>query len=169
MNSPPVATSPTSTSSFPWKPDRLCSLRASSARIPDACGTFSDVAVLATFIVYVVLDARGEAAAFWACHLTHAIGTSTTLPTNCARGSSTASESEGPVVATLQAYRQPCRCTESVGSRYAWSPGPLPLPISLSLAISLSHISHFSHLTHLSVSSMSPLPALLFSCFSLST
>ena len=38
------------------------------------CGTFSDVAVLATFIASVfVLDARGEAAAFWACHLTHAI------------------------------------------------------------------------------------------------
>ena len=41
MKSPPVATSPTSTSSFPWKLGRLCTLRASCARIPDACGTFS--------------------------------------------------------------------------------------------------------------------------------
>ena len=32
MKSPPVATSPTSTSSFPWKLGRLCSLRASCAR-----------------------------------------------------------------------------------------------------------------------------------------
>ena len=68
MKSPPVATSPASTSSFPWKLGRLCSLRATCARIPDACGTFSDVAVLATFIACVVLGARGEAAAFWACH-----------------------------------------------------------------------------------------------------
>ena len=87
MKSPPLATSPTSTSSFPWKLGRLCSLRASCARIPAACGTFSDVAVLATFIACVVLDARGEAAAFWACHLTHAISASITLPTNCVGGS----------------------------------------------------------------------------------
>ena len=73
MKSPPVATSPTSTSSFSWELGRLCSLRATCALIPDACGTFSDVAVLATFIACVVLDAHGEAAAFWACHMTHAI------------------------------------------------------------------------------------------------
>ena len=102
MKSPPVATSPTSTSSFPWKLGRLCSLRASCARIPDACGTFSDVAVLATFIACVVLDARGEAAAFWACHLTHAISASITLPTNCVGGSST-------VFNTVR-IRGTCRC-----------------------------------------------------------
>ena len=64
MKTPPVATSLTSTSSFPWKPGLLCSLRASYARIPGACDTFSDVAVLATFIARVVLDACGGAAAF---------------------------------------------------------------------------------------------------------
>ena len=45
--------------------------------------------ILATFIACVVLDARGEPAAFWACHLTHAISASTTLPTNCVGGPST--------------------------------------------------------------------------------
>ena len=37
--------------------------------------------------------------------------------------STTKSELEGPAAAAPQAYRQPCRCSKSAGSRDAWSPG----------------------------------------------